>query len=260
MGFLGIIGCKSLEEEIAYIVNNDNAEAAKICVLQSESSNNLYNNLVKNNNKNKEVILIEKIEDLPKPSTQLNLLIDVLEMGLHVYTDKLEEKMVQKLKELEPYCSALLIGYGLCGNSLSKLEEKVSPYSIPLIMPVNEDGTRIDDCITMLLGGTEEFRKELYKEPGTWFMPPGWVKNWDIILSKEWGSRDATALKWIFEKTGYKRVLAIPSPAHNKSDFFVQAEDFAQNFELKLEIKEGTLKILENAYKKAKKAANRNSC
>jgi len=136
--------------------------------------------------------------------------VRILDKDLH---DMGESKMSTLLQEAidavdtEKY-DAILLGYGLCNNGVRGLRS-----SLPLVIP------RAHDCITLLLGSKEKYRKYFDDNPGTYFESTGWlergdcsslennaesipaqlgIKNYDYYV-KEYGEENA---KYIIETLG----------------------------------------------------------
>jgi hypothetical protein len=61
---------------------------------------------------------------------------------------------------------AILLGYGLCNYGTRGLHS-----TLPLVLP------RAHDCITLLLGSKECYRKYFDANPGTIFKSPGWIER-----------------------------------------------------------------------------------
>jgi hypothetical protein len=96
--------------------------------------------------------------------------VRILEKDLH---DIGEAKMSAFLqKEIDAVDTglyeAILLGYGLCNNGIRGLRSK-----LPLVIP------RAHDCITLLLGSKERYRKYFDENPGTYFESTGWVERGD---------------------------------------------------------------------------------
>ncbi len=62
-------------------------------------------------------------------------------------------------------CGAILLGYGLCSNGVLGIMARTCPVILP----------RVDDCIALLLGSRERYLSEFEKEPGTYYLSPGWI-------------------------------------------------------------------------------------
>ena len=60
----------------------------------------------------------------------------------------------------------ILLGYGLCNNGTRDLHAP-----IPLVIP------KAHDCITLLLGSKENTRAFFDKNPGTYYLSPGWIER-----------------------------------------------------------------------------------
>jgi hypothetical protein len=63
-------------------------------------------------------------------------------------------------------CDAVLLGYGLCNNSIAG----VRAGAVPMVVP------RAHDCITLLLGSKERYAKLFAEHPGTYWFSSGWVE------------------------------------------------------------------------------------
>jgi len=94
--------------------------------------------------------------------------VQLVEQGLH---DVGKEKMSSRLQaeidkvDCEKY-EAILLGYGLCNNGIVGLKSK-----LPLVIP------RGHDCITILLGSKEKYKKYFDANPGTFFQSVGWIEQ-----------------------------------------------------------------------------------
>jgi len=94
--------------------------------------------------------------------------IQILEQGFH---DIGEKKMSAQLQEVidnidhEKY-DAILLGYGLCNMGIRGLNSKIQ-----LVIP------RAHDCITLLMGSKEKYKKYFDANPGTFYRSPGWIEK-----------------------------------------------------------------------------------
>jgi hypothetical protein len=87
--------------------------------------------------------------------------------GLHDNSDVCRGTLQQLVDAAGPdRYDAVLLGYGLCNNSLSG----VRAGAIPMIIP------RAHDCITLLLGSKERYAKLFAEYPGTYWFSSGWVE------------------------------------------------------------------------------------
>ncbi|MDY0028238.1 MAG: DUF1638 domain-containing protein, partial [Candidatus Humimicrobiaceae bacterium] len=115
------------------------------------------------------------------------------EKSLHEHSDKLREKLQNEINKSQNY-DIIVLGYGLCGNGTLGL---VSP-KVPIVIP------KVDDCITLLLGSTEERKKQLKIEPGTYFLTRGYIgETGDFILpgiSEIKNKYDKDTLQWVVKE------------------------------------------------------------
>ena len=97
-------------------------------------------------------------------------IIDVsfMKQGYHDIGDKkMQEKLQAEIDrvDVEKY-DAILLCYGLCSNGIQDLHAK-----IPLVIP------RAHDCITLLMGSKESYKKYFFGNPGTFFLSSGWLER-----------------------------------------------------------------------------------
>jgi hypothetical protein len=115
-----------------------------------------------------DVIYNELKNKIPKNWKVINF-----EKRLHDRSDFLREKLQTEINRSQDY-DIIVLGYGLYGNGVLGL---VSPKT-PLVIP------RVDDCIALFLGSSDERKKQLKIEPGTYFLTRGYIgEAEDLIVS-----------------------------------------------------------------------------
>jgi hypothetical protein len=94
----------------------------------------------------------------------------VMPQGLHAEPHKLRAEVQRTIDETgdeqgRPY-DAVILGYGLCSNGIDGLVAK-----IPLVVP------RAHDCITLLVGSPEKYKKYFDSHQGVYWYSPGWIET-----------------------------------------------------------------------------------
>jgi len=93
--------------------------------------------------------------------------ITLLPQGLHDNSDICRARLQELISAAGPdRYDALLLGYGLCNNSLAGV--RAGP--IPMVVP------RAHDCITLLLGSKERYARLFAEAPGTYWFSSGWLE------------------------------------------------------------------------------------
>jgi len=82
---------------------------------------------------------------------------------LHENPEFLGRVLQKKIFEVSSrYYEAVLMGYGMCGNSVAGL----TAGEVPLVIP------RVHDCVSMFLGSHSRYLEEFSRDPGTfWYIP-----------------------------------------------------------------------------------------
>lgn len=78
---------------------------------------------------------------------------------------EIKNQVVNASKEIEKHIDSCTF-YGLCGNSLSGIENllRINGLRVPVTILLDEKKEIVDDCICALLDSREEYAKELFKE------------------------------------------------------------------------------------------------
>jgi hypothetical protein len=95
----------------------------------------------------------------------LNAQVTFFDYGLHAVPKNLRQTLQQAIDFIERP-SLIVLAYGLCGKGLDQLKAGKHFLLIP----------RTDDCIAILLGSYQAYRREMEREPGTYYLSKGWLE------------------------------------------------------------------------------------
>jgi hypothetical protein len=141
-----------------------------------------------------------------------NVSIHYLDYGLHATPKKLNQSIQAEIEKIiEP--SLIVLGYGLCGNGLDKLEAMHHTLVVP----------KADDCIAIFMGSREIYIDQFTSNPGTYYLTKGWLEVDGDPLSEyeeyveKYGKKKA---KWLmdYQYKNYKRLMFV---AYDPKDFEV---------------------------------------
>jgi hypothetical protein len=254
MAILGILTCEILELEFAYLINSDK-DIVRITVLENSRSVRLIDELAPGETQN-----LNRITDLesfvPGPENRLEVLVQVLELGLHNRKKLLQQGLIDAARQMGTRVDALLLGYGLCGNALEKPDELLSDAGVPVFIPMDEDHP-IDDCIGLLIGGRDRYYGEQCQVAGTFFMIPGWTTHWKRMFEQECGSFSVDMARRLFKD--YERSLLISTPIMSLDEMKQNSKVFNELFGLRSEDCKGTLGILQKTWDTTKQYLNSNA-
>jgi hypothetical protein len=244
---LGILTCEVLELEFGHLLATD-GEIGRITVLEDERSSRLLSALERH--ANRDVRCISTLDEFrPDGECELEVLIRVLELGLHIWPKKLREALVEAAHEMSRYSDAILLGYGLCGNALEAPRELLADIGVPVFIPMDEDHP-VDDCVGLLIGGRERYYAQQRKVAGTFFITPGWSSHWQRLFDLQTGGVNLEMARRMFEH--YERTLVISSPVMSEEEMRRSIGEFVELFNFRVETCEGTLSILTRAWEEAK--------
>lgn len=94
--------------------------------------------------------------------------IELVDKGLHTEPERLRAFLRERLDAVpEGEYDAILLGYGLCSNSIAGLRATHTPLVVP----------RAHDCITLYLGSAERYGAEFRANPGTYWYTPDYMER-----------------------------------------------------------------------------------
>lgn len=257
-GYLGIVGCPILEDEIVHSILRD-TDIANVLVIENDDSRNLLRKLSKAGTMAK-VSSVKESELGTLPQNGFNLLVLMKSMALHEDPQILRREVAKAVELIGPRCHSIMLFYGLCGNAFKHLPEIEAETKHQLTLLTDEQGRPVDDCIAAVLGGTDGYYSLLKRYPGVFYLTPGWAENWRELIFKMELTRgvskgDLSMLKWMFETAGYKKVLILDTGLGDREVFEDKVEDFVREFRFEkasLEKEFITLEAVERSYDRAK--------
>jgi len=249
MAVLGVICCEILELEFAYLLAGDR-EVGRVTVLEDDRSARLLSRLEGQGRTD-----VSRVSNLaqfvPDGRGQPEVLLRVLELGLHIWPSKLRPALVEAAEEMAPRVDALVLGYGLCGNALEAPRELLSHLGVPVFVPMDEDHP-VDDCVGLLIGGRQRYYAEQCKIAGTFFITPGWAPHWQRLLDREMGGVSMDIARRMFEH--YERTLLISNPVLSDQEMREGIREFVETFGFRVETCEATTRILRDTWEAAKRS------
>ncbi len=161
--------------------------------------------------------------------------ITELEFGLHNLPQKLRTTLQAKIDKVNGV-ENILLGYGLCSNSVIGLSSKTCRLVIP----------KVDDCISLFLGSNEERLQRLFKDPGTFYLTKGWIKAGKeelTILEERYGGKRAIEIRNMMFKN-YTHVTLINTGNYKMDEYRALAGQEAESAELKFREVPGSNRLI----------------
>jgi hypothetical protein len=244
---LGVLTCEILELEFGHLLGADE-DVGRITVLDDERSARLVATV--EGRRDGAVRLVSTLAEFaPEGGGQPEVLVRVLEIGLHVWPKKLREALVAAAQQMSLHVDALLLGYGLCGNALESPRELLADVGVPVLLPMDQDHP-VDDCVGLLIGGRERYYAEQCKVAGTFFITPGWAYHWRRMFERELGGVSMDLARRMFEH--YERTLLISNPVMSEQKMRQSIREFVDEFGFRIETCAGTMGILTRTWEEAK--------
>lgn len=94
--------------------------------------------------------------------------VRLFDQGLHNKPRTLRDQLQEAVDAIQyDEADAILLAYGICGNSTIGLKARHTPLVIP----------RAHDCITLYLGSRERYQQEFDAHPGTYWYSPDYLER-----------------------------------------------------------------------------------
>ena len=186
---------------------------------------------------------------------ELVVVVNVLKMALHSDCKLLKDEVYKNIREMSRFSNGILLFYGLCGNSLGDIRNDLRDLSCPIYFLTDRDDKRVDDCISVALGGNKQYEETLSRFPGVGiFFTPMWAYNWREIDKEVSKSSKSQSLGSILNSLGYQRVAKLDTGLHYIRDFEIESkiDEFASSYNLEIVDLQGSTEIADRSYQKAK--------
>ncbi len=148
--------------------------------------------------------------------------VTFMDYGLHRVPNKLTWTVQDAIDSIEAP-SLVVLGYGLCGNGLNGIKAGKHTLLVP----------RADDCIAILLGSRQAYKREFEAVPGTYYLSKGWLESGSHPLKEyeeyveKYGPDDAA---WVMDQQ-YQHYEQLTLVVHNQADMEIyrpQAKEVAE--------------------------------
>ncbi|MBS3969531.1 MAG: DUF1638 domain-containing protein [Clostridia bacterium] len=174
---------------------------------------------------------------------QINYPIIWVDAGLHNHPSKLKDELQKLINNIDNVDNILLL-FGNCGNSVLGLKSEKASIILP----------RVDDCISLLLGGNEH--KAALDQKGTsYYLTKGYLHSGASMWTEYLNCID----KYGYEKSlmifktmlvNYKGLRLIDTGAYELDDIRDTFLKMAKEFGLEPETVPGTIRTVYKAFKK----------
>lgn len=268
---IGIVCCEVFEDELLFVIK-EHPEIGKIIIVNTESSK-YFENIIRSNFPYEKIKIARELfaPRYLKREEELEIIVYILPLFLHYNPRELKEEVLNACMELQKHSDYLLLYYGLCGNSLNNLDGMLRDNHIKLPFGILKDENKeiVDDCVCALLGSKANYLEILTKEPGTFFLTPGYASHWGLFSTKkietigenrlkeigdELGIENFDAVemtKYLLREANYKQIVALEYVCSNCTAYKNKCQTISSEIDLNLSYRKGTIRLLHDTLEKA---------
>ncbi len=256
-GTLGMVGCEIMEDEMVDVLSRD-GDIDTILVIDDGKGGKESEGFIEKMPRHSPAVdmRVVKPDEIPHIVTDgYTVIVWMKPMALHQKPEKLHDDVADTLRLLRERCDIVLLFYGLCGNAFKKVKELEDQTQVPLLILRDSQGQVVDDCIGAVLGGTDEYLKQLKEYKGAFFLTPMWGSNWREMLHKVQimpSEEDIEGARYVFDAVGYDKVVKIDTGLGDEKEFEEKVDEFARIFDFDRKQLRGDLSLVHQTYEKAK--------
>ncbi len=274
-GVLGIIGCPMLDDNLIYSLQKD-PEEKRITVIDNEFKDTIVRKLEAVGMVYDTITWESVLAGGYRPSGGFDILILMIDLGLHSKPEKLKSDVEDLTRQMQPYVDAIGFYLGTCGNYNWNIPKWCEANGLkPSAMFCDKDGHLCDDCVGVAISGGPRYLQMQKTYPGHFYLFPAMATNFDDFMEADQAEAAATQesltdeireqlgiepgkdgyLRWLLQLGGYEYILKIDTGLGDKDDFDRDVLKVSERTHLKVKQAEdgwGTLEPTDELYAKCK--------
>lgn len=249
---LGIIGCVVLADELSHVLSRDE-DLHRVFILENDAGVILKDKLARYQ-VDAELVTLGDLERA-RSQDRYSVLIWMNPAGPHDDQAELRAQVRHAAERLSGSVGMCLCFYGLCRNSLWKIERMGEEAGVPMMILTDPKGHPVDDCFGANLGGKKEYLDAIVDHRGTIFVTPGYAENWQRRQNKKPIDKIVEQVentRFVFERMGYSKIMRLENGLGDSKKFEGRVGAFARMFDLEVLSKQCRLWVFEHSYSLAK--------
>ena len=280
MPVMSIIACGMLEDELAYVLSEDQ-DLKQLIIVENRQCFSLLQKFRSENcqpwiapldrvafllNGTQSSLLMKLISPLKRfpvfgqihqkmedeGRRNVTVVVNMLKIALHTDIEILKSEVYRNIEEMAGFSDGILIFYGTCGHSLGNLETDFKELDCSLYFLKDSNGENVEDCISAALGGNDAYAETMLSNRGvgTIYLTPMWASSWDE-MEKEGFKSSEFDIKTL-NGPRYSRLAMIHTEISRDPDFHKNVLKLARKFDMEIVDIKGNAEIARDSYLNAK--------
>jgi hypothetical protein len=176
------------------------------------------------------------------------VVVYVLPFRLHVDSLLLKQEVYRHIERMAAISDGIFVLYGVC-DALSKVKHDFNGSTCPLFFLADDDGTTVEDCIALALGGNQEYANVLSNDNSIMlFFTPMVAAQWHAL------SEDFTLMK----HARFRKIAKLDTGLSYELDFDANVDQCAKHFNLYPVLLRGNTNVIQRSYLRAKEGVCKN--
>jgi len=252
-GVLGIIACPMLDDNLVYSLSKD-TEKKNITVVRNEYNGSLVRKLDAAGVEYDYIGWGQVINGGYRPDrSEYNILILMINLGLHSKPKELKAKVEDLSKEMAPFVDSFGFYLGTCGNYGWDIPAWCNGVlNKPGAMFCDSNGCLCDDCVGVAIAGGPRYLEMQKRYPGHFYLFPAMAVNFDDFMDADQADSAAIEqsltdemreqlgiepgrdgyLRWLLRMGDYKNILKIETGLGNDKEYDECAKKVSERTQL----------------------------
>jgi Protein of unknown function (DUF1638) len=176
------------------------------------------------------------------------VVVHVLPLRLHVDSMLLKQEVYCQIERMAAISDGIFVLYGVC-DALWKVKHDFVGSTCPLFFLADDDGTTVEDCIALALGGNQVYANVLTNDNSIMlFLTPMVAAQWHDL------SEDFRLMK----HARFKKIAKLDTGLSFELDFDANVDKCAKHFKLYPVLLRGNTNVIQKSYLRAKKGVCKN--
>ncbi len=258
MGTLGMIGCNTLADEIAYLLFRDR-QIAWVFVISNPEGVAFIARKINRLLADRTSLVQESDLGHLEPAPGFKIVLWVIPSSLHTSPSSLHRVLEDTTARMSCSADSIFIVHGLCGIHRREASGLIEKAKVPVNFLTYPDGEIADDCFGSLIGSREGYLDFIKKHKFAMFVHGGYAeymmgKHEDLDLMTMVTKFEE--LEFVLSTLGFKTIVKLEADVGDAGEFDRTVNILSRTLGLEIVSLSCELSVFENSYDLGKRNAH----
>jgi hypothetical protein len=249
MATMGIIGCTVLTNELTYLISRD-LDIHKVVVVNNVEGQKLVTRLDRSHIRI-EIELVEWERVGLRTYGDGELIVWMNSSEMHHSKERMRNALTSEILLMSESADCILLLYGQCRCQTLDIEKLEEETEIPILYLVDRHNVIVDDCISAIIGSSENYLKAMKQYKGAFFLTPGYVEGYALKVQGQNIVELVDEVELVnstFDFLGRPPLIKLDNQIDGGIEYHQMIDMFARLFNLEVHTISCDLKVFEDSY------------